>query len=73
MGKKHVGSDFDGFLQEEGMLEEVTAASIKRVIAWQLSQEMQAQQITKTGMAQKMRTSRAVLNRLVDASDTSMT
>lgn len=73
MQKKHVGSDFDVFLQEQAMLEEVSAAAIKRVIAWQLNEEMQAQQITKTSMAQKMHTSRAVVNRLLDESDTSMT
>ena len=34
MSNQHIGSDFDDFLQEEGIREEVTAAAIKRVIAW---------------------------------------
>ena len=34
----HIGSDFDAFLEEEGLLEEVTATAIKRVIAWQSEQ-----------------------------------
>ena len=38
MANPHIGSDFDTFLQEEGIREEVTAAAIKRVIAWQLEQ-----------------------------------
>jgi hypothetical protein len=46
------------------MLEEVTAVAAKRVIAWQIKQEMSAQ---------KMRTSRAPLNRLLDENDTSLT
>jgi DNA-binding Xre family transcriptional regulator len=55
------------------MLEEVTAVAVKRVIAWQIEQEMSAQKMTKTAMAKKMRTSRASLNRLLDENDTSLT
>jgi DNA-binding Xre family transcriptional regulator len=73
MTKQNLGSDFDDFLAEEGMLEEVTAVAVKRVIAWQIEQEMSAQKMTKTAMAKKMRTSRASLNRLLDANDTSLT
>jgi len=73
MKKQNLGSDFDDFLAEEGMLEEVTAVAVKRVIAWQIEQEMSAQKMTKTAMAKKMRTSRASLNRLLDANDTSLT
>ncbi len=73
MKKQNVGSDFDEFLAQEGMLEEVTAVAVKRVIAWQIEQEMAAQKLTKTAMAKKMRTSRASLNRLLDENDTSLT
>ena len=73
MKKRNLGSDFDDFLKEEGMLEEATAVAVKRVIAWQIEQEMAAQKITKTAMAKKMRTSRASLNRLLDENDTSLT
>lgn len=73
MKKQNVGSDFDDFLAQEGMLDEVTAVAVKRVIAWQIEQEMAAQKITKTAMAKKMRTSRASLNRLLDENDTSLT
>lgn len=69
----HIGSNFDDFLEEEGILEETTAVAVKRVIAWQLAQEMQAQNLTKTALAEKMKTSRASLNRLLDADDTSLT
>jgi DNA-binding Xre family transcriptional regulator len=71
--KKHVGSSFDEFLEEEAMLEEVTATAVKRVIAWQIEQEMKARKLTKTALAQKMHTSRAALNRLLDSEDTSLT
>jgi len=61
MKTENIGSSFDDFLQEEGILDEANAVAIKRVIAWQIDQEMKAQNITKAAMAKKMRTSRAVL------------
>lgn len=73
MKKQNIGSDFDDFLTEEGMLEEATAVAVKRVVAWQIEREMSAKKITKTAMAKKMRTSRASLNRLLDENDTSLT
>ena len=73
MSKKYVGSNFDDFLAEEAMLEEATAVAVKRVIAWQIEQEMKAQKLTKTALAAKMRTSRSALNRLLDTRDTSLT
>lgn len=71
--RKHIGSSFDDFLVEEAMLEQATATAVKRVIAWQIEQEMLARKLTKTALAQKMHTSRAALNRLLDAEDTSLT
>ncbi|OYX58775.1 MAG: Fis family transcriptional regulator [Comamonadaceae bacterium 32-67-11] len=47
--------------------------AIKRVVAWQIAQEMKAQHLSKTALAQKMHTSRAALNRLLDETDTSLT
>lgn len=73
MAHPHIGSDFDVFLKEQGIHEEVTAAALKRVIAWQLGQAMKSRHITKTEMASRMRTSRAVVNRLLDENDTSVT
>ena len=73
MSHPHVGSDFDEFLKEEGIQEEVTAAAIKRVIAWQLAEAMKKMRITRTEMAARMHTSRAVVNRLLDEEDTSVT
>ncbi len=73
MKNKHIGSSFDDFLEEEAMLEETTAVAVKRVLAWQIEQEMTAQKLTKTTLAKRMRTSRSALNRLLDESDTSLT
>jgi len=73
MKAENIGSNFDDFLQEEGILDEANAVAIKRVIAWQIDLEMKAQKLTKSAMAKKMRTSRAALNRLLDETDTSLT
>jgi len=68
-----IGSNFDDFLKEEGMYESCTAAAMKKVLAWQIEEEMKAQHLTKTAMARRMHTSRAALNRLLDETDTSLT
>lgn len=73
MGKKNIGSGFDNLLAEDAMLEEVTAVALKRVIAWQIAEEMKAQHLTKTELAKRMHTSRAALNRLLDEEDSSLT
>jgi transcriptional regulator with XRE-family HTH domain len=71
--KYGLGSRVDDFLREEDLLEGATAVALKRVIAWQISREMQVQSLTKTELAKRMGTSRAALNRLLDASDPSLT
>jgi hypothetical protein len=68
----HSGSTFDGFLEEEGIREEVEAVAIKRVLAWQLSLEMQQQKKTKQAMARDLQTSRSQLDRLLDPRNVSV-
>jgi antitoxin HicB len=68
-----LGSSFDSFLEDEGLLEEVSAAAMKRVIAWQLSQAMKAKGISKLAMAKRMGTSRSHLDRILDATDPGLT
>lgn len=65
-GQASIGSGFDDFLKEEGVYEETQAIAIKRVIAWQLREEMKRQSITKVEMARRMKTSRSQLDRLLD-------
>ena len=62
----HTGSTFEGFLEDEGILDEVDAVAIKRVIAWQLSEAMKAGKISKKKMAERIGTSRSQLDRLLD-------
>jgi antitoxin HicB len=63
---RHTGSSFDIFLEEEGVLEEAEAVAIKRVIAWQIKQEMDARRISKKAMAERLHTSRTQVDRLLD-------
>lgn len=66
MKKKHVGSSFDNFLEEEGILEECKEEAAKRVLVWQLEQEMKKQNLSKEEVAKRMHTSRAAVNRVLD-------
>jgi antitoxin HicB len=73
MKNKHLGDNFDDFLREEGLLEEVEAKAIKRMVAFQISQEMKRRKLTKTEMTHRMKTSRAALERLLDPTNPSVT
>jgi hypothetical protein len=64
---------FDEFLAEEGMLGTCEDRAIKEIIAAQLSDAMKAQGITKTAMAERMKTSRRQLDRLLDPATPSVT
>ena len=73
-GKKgRIGSSFDDFLKDDGLYEEVTARALKRVLARQLGALMQEQQLSKTVLAKRMKTSRAQLDRLLDPDNESVT
>ena len=69
----HVGSGFDDFLADEGLLEGASAVAIKRVIAWQIAEAMKTRGLSKKAMAEQMHTSRSHLDRLLDADDTGLT
>jgi len=68
-----IGSSFDEFLQDEGMLAEAEAIAVKRVIVFQLEETMAKEHITKTEMAKRMNTSRSAIKRLLDPLNTSIT
>ena len=68
----HTGSKFDDFLKEEGIFEEVQAKALKRALAEQLEESMQAANLTKQDMARKMATSRSQLDRVLDPSNVSV-
>lgn len=62
----HIGESFDSFLRDEGIYDEVTATAIKRTLALQIEHEMAAQNISKSEMARRMKTSATQLGRLLD-------
>ena len=70
---KYRGSNFDDFLKAEGILAEVELKASKRAVALQLEKLMQSQRLSKSAMAGRMHTSRAALDRLLDASNPSVT
>ncbi len=73
MKHKNIGDSFDSFLQDEGIREEVENTAIKRVIALQLQEEMRKKKISKKHMAEKMKTSRSSLDRLLDPENEAIT
>ena len=68
-----MGSDFDDFLAQEGMLADVESVAIKRVVAFQIAQMIEQQNISKSEMARRMNTSRSSLDRLLDPENDSVT
>ncbi len=65
-----IGSSFESFLEEEGLLQSVDEAAIKEVIAWQVAEEMKGRGLTKTSLANAMHTSRSQVDRLLDPTNT---
>ena len=73
INKKHIGSNFDDFLDEIGILNEVTAMAHKHVLANQIKQAMEQKHITKLEMAKRMETSRSAVDRLLNPNNPNVT
>ena len=73
MSNKYSGSNFDGFLEKEGILEEVSTRAQKRLLALQVADIMEEANLSKTDVAAKMHTSRSQLDRLLDPQNTAVT
>lgn len=71
--KKHIGSSFDEFLKEEGILEESETIAIKRVIAYALEEKMLKENISVNRLAKELETSRTAISRILDPNNTSIT
>lgn len=63
---KQLGSNFDDFLKEEGLLEHAEAVAIKRFISYQIEQEMKLRKVSKSDLAARMKTSLPALEKLLD-------
>jgi len=73
MKRKHLGSKFEDFLAEDGLLEECRAAAIKFKLAHELEKAMSEQNLSKAEIAKRLRTSRTGVDRLLDPENTSIT
>jgi predicted XRE-type DNA-binding protein len=69
----HEGSAFDDFLDEHGLLEDARTHALKSVLAWQMAKAMKAQKLSKRKMAQRLKTSRTQIDRLLDPSNDGVT
>jgi hypothetical protein len=69
----HRGGRFEDFLDQDGTLDLVTLTATKRVLAWRIAELMKRQQISKSVLAKRMKTSRTALDRLLDADNMSVT
>jgi DNA-binding phage protein len=63
----HWGSTLDDFLREEGIRETARTEAVTRVVAWQLGEEMKRQGVSKARLAEMMNTSRAQVDRILNA------
>ena len=73
MNNKCTGSNFDDFLEEEGLLQESETVAIKRVIAYALEQKMLEDNISINRLAKELETSRTAISRILDPQNTSIT
>jgi hypothetical protein len=73
MRNRHIGSTFSSFLEEEGLREDVELLAKKKILADQILAKMERDKVTRTTLAGRMNTSRTVVNRLLDPTDTSFT
>ena len=73
INSEFLGSDFDDFLRDEGFIDDAEAVAAKRVIAYQIAEEMKKANITKSELAHRMHTSRPVVDRLLDPANRSVT
>jgi hypothetical protein len=74
-GRGRVSRDktFDEFLAEQGLLAESEELALKEIIADQIKNAMKEKGITKSAMAERMRTDRRQLDRLLDPTNPSVT
>jgi antitoxin HicB len=69
---RHRGSNFDDFLREHAIFDDVQAAAVKRALAEAVEEAMKDAKITKVEMARRMGTSRSQLDRVLDPSYTAV-
>ena len=66
-------STLDDFLEAEGTREAFEAVAIKEVLAWQIAEAMREHNLSRSRLAEKMKTSRSQIGRLLDPEDGNVT
>lgn len=69
---KYIGSSLDSFLEKETIFPQVSAKALKRVITWQIKNFLESNRLTKSSFAERMKTSRSQLDRLLDPENTTI-
>ncbi len=70
---KYLGSSLDSFLKDEGVLDEVEAIAVKRVLAAEVAAYLTKNDVRKTAFAKRIRTSRSQLDRLLEPDNPGVT
>ncbi len=73
MRNKRIGSSFSSFLDEVGIRQETELLAIKKTVSLQLRKAMKLASVSQSSLAKAMRTSRTVINRILDPTDTGVT
>jgi predicted XRE-type DNA-binding protein len=63
----------DSFLEEDGVRDAFQAVAVKEVLAWQIRQAMDVQNLSQARLAKLMGTSRSQVSRLLDPTDGNVT
>jgi antitoxin HicB len=63
----------DDSAKQEGKLEEFEALAIKQALACQIAEAMKAQNLSRKRLAERMKTSRSQISRLLDPKDGNVT
>ena len=63
---KGIGQNFDDFLKEQGIYNEVNELAAKKTITYQLEKVMEEQKLSKSSIAKKMKTSRVAIDNILD-------
>ena len=73
MSRKHIGSSLTSLLDGMGIPEQTELLAIKKTLALQLREAMKRKSFSQTELAREIRTSRTVINRMLDPTDTGVT
>jgi len=63
---KGFGQNFDEFMIEQGLYDEAKELAAKKLIVLELKQEMEAQKLSKSRIAERMHTSRVAIDNILD-------